>query len=91
MFGFIVDDIIGYAEYVLWNDRIKRVNREYHELYSLSNDHFLICQKCNWSVANCRDDISKSWHKIIYDHRTCDHDYIVRDSNGFKLKLPKNY
>ncbi len=87
MFGFIVDDIIGYADYVLWNNRIKRVNQEYHQKYDYTSRRGLCCQKCDQLVVNWRQ-LVEGFHYLYlkaYDHRICLHER----STGHKI--PKNY
>ncbi len=96
MFDFMVDDIMGYADYLIWNDQICELNRQYHRKYHFKSifsigkqvKHGLYCNYCTLVVANWRKlneslDIND---KIIYDHRGYYHKTVIKG-----VFISKNY
>ncbi len=93
LFDFIIYDIIGYAGNMLWNDRIKRVNQQYHQKYYYDKNEYLACQSCRSVVVNWRNIYEFDETDEIMDHRRCNaHSKFINAHDKFiGINLPKNY
>ncbi len=89
MFGFIVDDIKDYAGYLEWQDKIIRLNRQYHHKFYLNESDMLYCPKCGQVVVNYRRKSNKYIH--IYDMRKCLHRVKLYAAEGEIVEFSLNY
>ncbi len=96
MFDFLIDhiqdDIKDYAGYLMWNDRIKMLNQQYHNKFHLNKSRVLYCKICVCEVVNFREwPYYDKYDGRIYDMRGHKHCGKLYTAEGKRVILPSNY
>ncbi len=93
MFDFMVNDIKDYAGYLVWQEEIAVLNKQYFQRYHIEfhhHDNGIYCRKCEYFIFNWRNLYTIDNSRLICNFKKCPHN-LSAISNEIRIMLPSNY